>query len=180
MGTMDFELDPPNGITGFPLGTPAETVWAAAAAKFGEVREVRGQDDDGSDHLEKLLAVHAQFEIVFHIEDGKTLTAVELWFPRPGPEEITVHFRGIDIFRTPVSELLKQLKEMGLTVEDEMDNAFVPQLSLGFTRDADDDIPEDTDGEPLYYKAVLTGPADYYDDILELEDEDEDEPIPKA
>lgn len=161
MSTRNFELDPPNGITGFPLGTPADAV-RAAAAELGEVSEVRDQDDEGADRLEKILAEHPQFEIVFHIEDGKTLTAVEVWFPRPGPEEVTVRFRGIDVFRTPARELVKRLEGMGLTVLDDA----VPQLSLGFTHDADDDIPEDADGEPLYFKAVLTGPADYYDDMF--------------
>ncbi len=161
MSHMDFELDPPNGITGFPLGAAADTVRAAAA----ELGEVKVQDDGSADpsHYMKVLALHPQFEIVFHIEDGKTLTAAEMWIPRPGPEEITVRFRGIDVFRTPARELLKQLEGRGLTVLDEALYAFVPRLSMGFTRVAGHDVPLDTDGEPLYFQAVLTGPYDYYD-----------------
>ncbi|QEV50302.1 hypothetical protein CP981_00095 [Streptomyces platensis] len=34
-------------------------------------------------------------------------------------------------------------------------------------RDAGHDVPLDTDGEPLYFQAVLVGPADYYDYKLE-------------
>ncbi|WP_310725614.1 hypothetical protein [Streptomyces sp. N2A] len=161
MSRVHFELNPPHGITGFSLGEAADAVRAAAA----ELGEVKVQDDGSADpvHYMKILALHAQFEIVFHIEDGKTLTAAEMWIPRPGPEEITVRFRGVDVFRTPARELLKQLDGLGLTVLDETLYAFVPRLSMGFTRVAGHDVPLDTDGEALYFQAVLTGPHDYYD-----------------
>jgi hypothetical protein len=74
MRAMDIELDPSHGITGFPLGMPADDLKTAAA---------------------------------------------EVWIPRPGPEDITVRFRGIDVFRTPARELLGRLAAMGLTVLDE-------------------------------------------------------------
>ncbi|MEU5545756.1 hypothetical protein AB0G85_25675 [Streptomyces sioyaensis] len=158
---MDFELDPPNGITGFPLGTRADAVQTAAA----ELGQVRVQDEGSAHefHYMKVTALHPQFEIVFHLEDGKTLTSAEMWIPRPGPEEITVRFRGIDVFRTPARQLLEQLEGMGLTVLDETLYAYVPHLSLGFTRVAGHEVPLDTDGEPLYFQAVLTGPTHYYD-----------------
>lgn len=60
----------------------------------------------------KVLALHSQFEITFHLEDGKTLTAAEVWIPRPGPEQITVTFCGIDVFATPALELLSQIEAM--------------------------------------------------------------------
>lgn len=158
---MEIELDPPNGITGFPLGMPAEALKTAAA----ELGRIRVSDEGSADefHHMKVLAVHPQFELVFHLEDGKTLTAAEVWIPRPGPEEITVRCRGIDVFRTPARQLLEQLEEMGLTVLDETQYAYVPKLSLGFTRVAGHEVPLDNDGEPLYFQAVLTGPTDYYD-----------------
>ncbi|PLW72647.1 hypothetical protein GQS52_04615 [Streptomyces sp. SCUT-3] len=158
---MDIELDPPNGITGFPLGMPAEAVKASA----GRLGELRVHDEGSADQFRymKVTALHSQFEIVFHLEDGKTLTSAEVWIPRPGPEEITVRFRGIDVFRTPARQLLEQLRAMGLTVLDETYYAYVPRLSLGFTRVAGHEVPLDTDGEPLYFQAVLTGPTGYYD-----------------
>ncbi|MFE1785690.1 hypothetical protein ACFW9F_24740 [Streptomyces sp. NPDC059506] len=55
---------------------------------------------------------------------------------------------------------------MGLSVRDETHYAYVHGLSLGFTRVAGHEVPLDTDGEPLYFQAVLTGPADYYDQSL--------------
>ncbi|MFI1329087.1 hypothetical protein ACH4U7_02895 [Streptomyces sp. NPDC020845] len=158
---MDIELDPPHGITGFPLGMPADDL-KAAAAELGRIK-VRNDGSAVRFRSMKVLALHPQFEIVFHLEDGKTLGAAEVWIPRPGPEDITVRFRGIDVFRTPARELPGRLAAMGLTVLDETLYVYLPGLSLGFTRVAGHEVPLDTDGEPLYFQAVLTGPTGYYD-----------------
>ncbi|NUQ97066.1 MAG: hypothetical protein HOY79_11045 [Streptomyces sp.] len=163
---MDIELDPPNGITGFPLGMSAEAVKMGVA----ELGRIKVQDEGSADqfHYMKVTALHPQFEIVFHLEDGKTLTSAEVWVPRPGPQEINVRFRDVDVFRTPARQLLQQLRAMDLTVLDETYYAYVPRLSLGFTRVAGHEVPLDTDGEPLYFQAVLTGPTHYYDYKLDM------------
>lgn len=161
---MDIELDPPRGITGFPFGMPAEEVKEAAAA----LGRIQVQDEGSSDefHPMKVLALHPQFEITFHLPDGKTLGAAEVWIPRPGPEEITVTFRGIDVFRTPARQLLGQLESMRFSIDlDEPDYPAVPGLSLGFTREAGHEVPLDTDGEPLYFQSVLAAPENYYDSL---------------
>lgn len=164
---MDIELDPPRGITGFPIGMPAEQVKVAAAS----LGRIKVQDDGVAEpfrHM-KVLALHPQFEITFLIEDGKTLSAAEVWIPRPGPEDITVTWRGINVFATPARQLLDQIEGIGLTVRhDEPLHPFVPKLSLGFTRDAGHEVPLDTDGWPLYFQAVLVGPEDYYDYLDDL------------
>ncbi|MDW6065290.1 hypothetical protein SAZ11_55195 [Streptomyces sp. FXJ1.4098] len=80
---MDIELDPPHGITGFPLGMPADDL-KAAAAELGRIK-VRNDGSAVRFRSMKVLALHPQFEIVFHLEDGKTLGAAEVWIPRPGP-----------------------------------------------------------------------------------------------
>jgi hypothetical protein len=162
MTVMDIELDPPNGITGFPLGMPAPEV-EAAAAQLGRVK-VTNEGSTSAFRPMKILALHPQFEIVFHIERGKTLQAAEVWIPRPGPQQITVRFRGVDVFRTPALQLLEQLRGLGLTVlQVEPSHWTVPKLSLGLTRTVGHEVPLDTDGEPKYFQSVLTGPTDYYD-----------------
>jgi hypothetical protein len=161
MNLMHVELDPPHGITGFPLGMPAEAV-KAAAAELGRI-DVEDEGSASQFGYMKVLALHPQFEILFHLEDGRTLTCAEVWIPRPGPEEITVRFRGIDVFRTSALQLLQELEAMGLTVLNEKRYVYVPRLSLGFTRVAGHEVPLDTDGEPLYFQAILTGPTGYYD-----------------
>jgi len=162
---MNIELDPPRGITGFPFGMPAKQVKEAAAA-LGEIRV----QDEGSDHRfhhMMVLAVHPQFEVSFALQDGRTLTAVELWIPRPGPEEVTVTFRDINVFATPARQLLGQIESMGFSVySPEPHHPFVPKLSLGFTREAGHEVSLDTDGKPLYFQAVAVGPENYYDRAL--------------
>jgi hypothetical protein len=165
MTAMEIELDPPNGITGFPLGMAAQDVKRAAAA----LGRVKVKDEGSAERFRymKVTALHPQFEIVCHLEDGKTLTAAEVWNPRPGPEEITVRFRGLDVFGTPALQLVGQVEGMGLNIiHDEPNYWTVPRLSLGFTRVAGHEVALDSDGEPLYFQAVLTGPADYYDFLL--------------
>ncbi|MEV7179371.1 hypothetical protein [Kitasatospora sp. NPDC093679] len=165
---MNLELDPPNGITGFPLGMAAEDVKTAAAA-LGRVKVV----NDGSTarfRPMRVTALHPQFEIVFHMENAKTLRAAEVWIPRPGPQDVTVSFRDIDVFRTPALHLVEHLENTGLTVlNNEPNHWIVPRLSLGLTRTAGHEVPLDVDGEPLYFQAVLVGPADYYDFLLDEE-----------
>ncbi len=169
MTAMDIELDPPNGITDFPLGMPAADVKASAAA-LGRV-DVSNEGSTARFRPMKVLALHPQFEIVFHIKDSKTLRAAEVWIPREGPQDITVRFRGIDVFRTPALQLVTQLEELGLTVlHNEPNHWVVPKLSLGLGRVAGHDVPLDNDGEPLYFQSILVGPTDYYDFLLDEED----------
>lgn len=159
---MDIELDPPHGITGFPLGMPAADLKAAAAA-LGEVR-VTKEGQSGEFNYMKVLVLHPQFEIVFHLEDGSTLGAAEVWIPGPGPEEVNVHFRGTDVFRTPALELLDHVRGLGYEVQDPEElYPKVRNLTLGFTRTAGHEVPLAPDKLPLYFQAVLVGPAAYYD-----------------
>ncbi|RLL70126.1 hypothetical protein [Streptomyces sp. Z26] len=161
---MDIVLDPPHGITGFPTGMPASEV-KAAAAELGRV-EVQDEGSDAHFHPMKVLVLHEQFEIVFTFHDGNTLTSAEFWIPRSGDEEITVRFRGIDVFRTPALRLVEQLRGLGLgVIHREVSSWIIPGLSLGLWREAGHEVPLDVDGEPLYFQAVLVGPVNYYDNL---------------
>ncbi|RLL66094.1 hypothetical protein D7M15_03395 [Streptomyces sp. Z26] len=63
---------------------------------------------------------------------------------------------------------------MGLTVlHGSRSSWMVPHLSLGLTREAGHEVPLGADGEPLCFQAVLVGPTDYYDPLL-----DDDRPSP--
>ncbi|WP_367125927.1 hypothetical protein [Streptomyces phytohabitans] len=162
---MDIVLDPPHGITGFPTGMPASEV-KAAAAELGRV-EVQDEGSDLRFRPMMVTVLHQQFEIVFTLKDGKTLRTSEVWIPRPGPEEISVRFRGIDVFRTPALRLVDQLRGLGLDVmRSDATTWIVPRLSLGLWREAGHEVPLDTDGEPLYFQAALAGPTETYDRTL--------------
>lgn len=164
---MEIELEPARGISGFPFGMPAAEV-KAAAAELGGVT-VRNEGSAEMFRSMTVLALHPQFEIKFSLEDGKTLTGAEVWIPRPGPEQITVTFRGANVFTVPARDLLRQIEGMGFIVhERESDHPLVPHLSLGFTHEAGHDVPLDTDGEPLYFQAVYVGLEDCYDFLDDL------------
>ncbi|MFJ9518411.1 hypothetical protein ACIRPK_09115 [Kitasatospora sp. NPDC101801] len=52
----------------------------AAAARLGQVK-VTHEGSTSAFRTMKVLAVHPQFEIVFHIWRGKALRAAEVWIP---------------------------------------------------------------------------------------------------
>lgn len=61
----------------------------------------------------KVTVLHPQLGIVFHCDDGATAAFIELWAPGAGPDEITVTWRGLDVFRTPAPELLERIRALG-------------------------------------------------------------------
>lgn len=167
MTTMHIDLDPPNGITGFPFGMPVDEVKEAAAA-LGQVRVINEGPPSGWKFM-KVDTVLPQFAITFHIEDGKTLTSVEIWRPFDGPEQISVTWRGTDVFQTPATEVLAQLETAGYEIEDrENFHPKIKDLTLGFSRNPRDDIPfdgdeDDDDAMPMYFSSVLAAPTKYYE-----------------
>lgn len=168
MTAMHFELDPPSGITGFRFGMPAEEVKAAAAA----LGDVTVQDEGVAKewaHMTVSVA-HPQVDITFNLEDGKTLTSVNIFRPRSGPEEVTVLWRGVDVFAARAEDVLERIAEAGFRIHDrEYLFPLVPGLSLGFSRDpaGDDEFPMDEEtGVADYFLSVLTAPATYYDAVL--------------
>lgn len=180
IGAMFIELDPPTGftaitentgntgITDFRFGMRAEEVKRAAAA-IGEVTVM----DDGVakkwTHM-RISAAHPQIVLFFHLEDGRTLTAVEVFRPQPGPEEITVTWRGIDVFATRAEDFFDRVEQAGYRVSDRDD--FFPTVSgltLGMSRDpaGDDEFPMNEETHVAdYFLRVLAAPADYYDAVL--------------
>lgn len=168
MTAMHIELDPPTGITGFRFGMPAQEVKEAAA----EIGDVTVMDDGVATkwtHM-KVSVVHPQCRIFFNLEDGKTLTSVEILRPQPGPEEISVTWRGVDVFATRADDFFDRVEEAGYPVPDR-DDYFptVPGLTLGMSRDpaGDDEFPMDEEtGYADYFLRVLAAPAEYYDPLL--------------
>lgn len=163
---MDIEVDPPRGISGFPIGMGTGEL-VRAARRLGRVRVESPGSAEPFDAM-RVLVLHPQFEIVFGCEDGATLTFVELWAPEPGPEEVAVTWRGVDVFRTPALELLDRIRGFGYRI-DETEAPYhytVPELPLGFTREAGHEVPVAQDGQPLYMQAVGVGGAGYYDEPL--------------
>ncbi len=176
---MHIELDPPNGITGFRFGMPVDEIKEAAAA-LGEIRV----SNEGLPRKWSFMQVYTrlpQFDILFSSEDGKTLTSLDIARPYEDDADVTVTWRGIDVFRTPARELMGQIEAAGYPVDyREKSHPLVPGLSLGlnwnprddipFDGDIDGDIDEDDDPDddamPVYLRGILAAPAEYYDEVL--------------
>ncbi|MBR7828280.1 hypothetical protein KDK95_18345 [Actinospica sp. MGRD01-02] len=162
-----FEIDPPNGVAGFPFGMPMEEL-VAATTPLGHVR-LEDLAQARPDLYAMLFVVRPSFTAIFACEDGYTLTAIELWAPNPdrGQDRITVELLGIDVFNTPALELLDLLVARGYTLDDtDPDHPRFPELAIGFTRTRGHDVPLAPDGRPQYFQAVLAGPPGYYDQPL--------------
>jgi hypothetical protein len=163
---MHLELEPPIGITGFRFGMPADEVKAAAAA-IGPATVTDEGVAKKWPHM-RVLVEHPEIDIFFNLEDGKTLTSVEIL--RPRSEEVTVTWRGIDVFATRAESLLHRLEADGYRIHDR-DSYFpcVMGLSLGLARDpyGDDEFPLDEEtGYASYLLRILAGPEAYYDAVV--------------
>jgi hypothetical protein len=167
---VDIELDPPRGVTGIALGLSLDE-GVAAAARYGQVTvsapqpaqvEVAGET---MSLPTKVLALGDGFEVSVHVEDGVSVTAIEVWRPRDPQADVRVLYDGIDVFGTPALRVLELLEARGHAVDrdDEPEYYSVPDLPLGFTRVAGHEVPLADDGEPLYFEAVLVGGPGYYD-----------------
>lgn len=167
-----FEIDPPDGLAGFPFGMPLEEL-IAAATPLGHVR-LDDPGHAGPGLYTKLHLTRPSFAAIFACEDGQSLTAVELWAPTDSDRDrITVELRGIDgvdgihaidMFATPALEIIDRLTSRGYALDNaDPDYPRFPELAIGFTRTRGHDVPLAPDGRPRYFQAVLAGPAGYYD-----------------
>lgn len=168
---MHIELDPPNGITGFRFGMPVDEL-KEAAAELGRISVTDEGPPTRWDHMQVYTQLD-QFDVVFHSEDGKTLTSVDIARPYEQDADVSVTWRGIDVFRTPVFDLMQQIEAAGYSINRrERSHPLVPGLSLGLNWNPRDDIPfdgdieEDDDAMPVYLRGILAAPAGYYDKVL--------------
>ncbi|MBR7836813.1 hypothetical protein KDL01_26265 [Actinospica durhamensis] len=189
--SVEIELDPPHGVTGYPIGMPAGELVPDAVARGRVVISDPGLAG-ALEHMKLDLTVYlerASFATVFALEDGNTLTWLDIHAPRPLPgaepaadadpvpaaaaaEELKVTWRGIDVFRTPAAELLRRIEAEGHEVDRsaEPERYTVPGLPLRFTRTAGrEDVPRDRDGEPRYMQSVLVAGPGYFDELPDID-----------
>jgi hypothetical protein len=87
--------------------------------------------------------------------------AIEFGTPgHGGDSEDRVLYDGIDLFATPVNEVIGELKSRGLRIEvtEAGYSHTVPELFLSFWRDGG---PYGQDKMPLYYESVLVAAPGY-------------------
>ncbi|MEC4016974.1 hypothetical protein [Streptomyces sp. H27-D2] len=156
---MDFAIDPPNGVSPLQIGMGYEQ--ALNAISMWGTPKTSGPHAHTS--TVKLRVDYHSLDIVAHLEDGETLTAIELWRFDGDEPDVRVLLDGIDLFRTPAREVLRQQAERGRRVdESDPENAVIPDVTLAFTRDTGQEVPREPDGLPLYFTSILVANEEYY------------------
>ena len=174
--TVEIELDPLNGITGYPIGMPVDELVPAAVSRGRVVIHdpgLAGVLDSMKLDLTVYLE-HSRYAAVFGLEDGRTLTSVDLHAPRPlmtedgttedGPQELFVTWCGIDVFTTQALELLKRIAAHGYEIDRSQAplRYTVPALGLCFNRETGRDVPRARDGQARFMQTVLVAGRGYF------------------
>ncbi|MFF1690081.1 MULTISPECIES: hypothetical protein [unclassified Streptomyces] len=152
---MDLTLDPPRGVAPILLGMTLDEALAAAPENWGAHRVLRSAQASWTlDHV----GVQAL------VEDGTTVTAIELWWPGEGRTSSTrVLLAGDEVFTTPAQDLFARAAERGWTIDTSQPGyPVIPGVSLGFTRQTSQDVERDADGLPRCVTSALVGGEDYY------------------
>lgn len=151
---MELELLPDTGVGSIRLGMSVrEAVQAGQATGFlPDVDDVNDGDEPGQVFLE-----HAEYDMEFTLGFTKgSLTDIEVWRFREEDADVRVTFDGLDVFRTPSRELLRQLTERGHSVEEnDLGYETLPELKMIFTNHSSFEYPTDDEGHPLYFDYVL-------------------------
>lgn len=83
-------------------------------------------------------------------------------FGRPGSDDDAVTYLGLDVFTTPVPELITRLRRHTTVLEEEDGHSFTtPDLLLAFWRPTTPETPDDQDGR--FFESVLLARPGYYD-----------------
>ncbi|WP_256255946.1 hypothetical protein [Streptomyces sp. MUSC 14] len=105
----------------------------------------------------QIWLVHDQFQlsVVLGFTKG-TLGGVELYRFRNEDADVAVLLDGLDVFRTPSTDLCDRLAQRGHTIE-ENDLGFdaLSELNVILANQSSQEHPVDEDGDPLYYDCVL-------------------------
>lgn len=151
---MDLELLPDTGVASIRLGMSVrEAVQAGQAMGFQpDVNDVGVGDEPGQVFLE-----HDEYDMEFTLGFTKgSLTDIEVWRFREEDADVRVTFDGLDVFRTPSRELVRQLAHRGHSVEEnDLGYETLPELKMIFTNHSSFEYPMDDEGHPLYFDYVL-------------------------
>jgi hypothetical protein len=125
----------------------AMSVWGTPQRQAGSATPELRVEQDGRD-------------IFAFFEDGSTLTAVEIWRPVGG--DVTVMLWDIDMFATPADDILRQLRDRGITVDDsDPERPFCPDVTLGLNREGGPGAGPDGIGR--YVESVVVAAPGYYE-----------------
>ncbi|MGW6979670.1 hypothetical protein ACWGE1_09500 [Streptomyces sp. NPDC054932] len=157
---MDLLLAPPTAAGPVHLGSPYEEA-LTAVRPWGEPRVI----GPTARRARRLMGDFdgVGYTVFFDAQDHAT--AVEMWWPGEGRQSATrVLLGGHDVFTTPASAVLAELRGRGWTVDaEDPEDVVVPGVSLGLTRRTSQEVPRDGQGLPVSFTSVLVAGESYYD-----------------
>jgi hypothetical protein len=160
---MIITLQPPEGVPPLLIGMSideardAMTLWGDpedVSTLPGEARRLRVRNET------------LTRDIFAHINDVGTVSAIEIWRPTFSErqiEKVEVLYGDIDMFASPASDVLRQLRSQGVEI-DESDPFYpsCPQLTLGFNREGGSDVDEES-GVSRFFESILVAGPGYYE-----------------
>jgi hypothetical protein len=150
---LDIVLDPPRGIGFIEIGMPFDLAIEALNRLPGKKPLRPGRrEQPGLAHYDTGLSIGVG------MLDAWIVNSIEIWRPS---RDVTVMFRGIDVFAVPASDLIEQFRVIAaIEVHDGGQRVVAPDLLLALWRGVLPENPEDEDGR--YFQSVLVAKPGYY------------------
>jgi hypothetical protein len=149
-----FELSPPFGAGPIRIGMSHADAHAALATlgtpeAYGSGWVVHRSSSGAS--------VFAYFDM------SQVVEAIEVYTPVAGADEWDrVFWAELDVFATPVEELVAQLRQRTTVIEEENGHSYtLPELLLAFWRSITPETEDDLEGRQ--FESVLVARPGYYD-----------------
>jgi hypothetical protein len=143
-----FDLDPPNGVGALRIGMTREEA-RKALETLGQCRPFARYDSPPGWLVDRGRSGNGTTAIFAYCDASGHVDAIEFGTPGFGtPAEDGIVYRDIDLFRSPASEVVATIRQLGVILEEkEAASSFVaPNVFLALWRDGG---PEGPDGMPI-------------------------------
>ncbi|WP_236793819.1 hypothetical protein [Amycolatopsis sp. GM8] len=152
---MVIELAPPASAGLVRIGSSRDEA-RVSLGQYGAIQEV---DKGGSYPTWVVHDRQSGLSIFLFFDQNELVDAVELGRPTAGVE---VTYAGVDVFATPVDELISWLSQRTRVKEHERGSSYTASdLLLGFWRSRPAEEPDEDDWR--YFESVLVAKPGYYE-----------------
>ena len=134
---MRFDLDPPHCVGALRIGTSREEA-RKELEKLGQCRPFARYNSPPGWLVDRGRSGNGTTAIFAYCDPGGQVNAIEFGTPGFGtPAEDEIVYRAIDVFRSPVAEVVAAIRRLGEIVdEEEAASSFVaPNVLLALWRD---------------------------------------------
>jgi hypothetical protein len=157
---MRFDLDPPYGVGALRIGMTREEA-RKALETLGQCRPFARHNSPPGWLVDRGRSGNGTTAIFAYCDASGQVNAIEFGTPGFGtPAEDEIVYRDIDVFRSPVAEVVAAIRRLGEIVdEEEAASSFVaPNVLLALWRDGG---PRGRDGRQLYFESAFIARPGY-------------------